>query len=89
MVITGSAILVEPGADDEVLRALEGFPEVTFQVKSESGTELVVNFEADDHETLEDLCRRLKKEIPRIIDITHIYVNFEEEVDKALSGEKD
>jgi len=89
VVITGSAILIEPGSDDEVLRALEGFPEVTFQVKSDSGTELVVNFESDDHETLEGICSRLKERIPQIIDITHIYVNFEEEVEKAFSGETD
>lgn len=89
MVITGSAILIEPGSDDEVLRALEGFPEVTFQVKSEAGTELVVNFEADDNEALEGICEKLKDRIPQIIDITHIYVNFEEEVEKALSGKSD
>ena len=87
--ITGSVILIEPGSDGEVLRALEGFPEVTFQVKSEPGTELVVNFEAEDHETLEGVCERLKERIPQIIDITHIYVNFEEEVERALSGETD
>ena len=89
MVIAGSAILIEPGSDKEVLRALESFPEVTFQVKSESGTELVVNFEARDHEALEGICEKLKEKIHQIIDITHIYVNFEEEVEKALSGERD
>ena len=89
MIITGSAILIQPGSDKEVVLALEGFPEVTFQVKSESGTELVVNFEADDHEALEGICEKLKERIPQIIDITHIYVNFEEEVEKARSGETD
>ena len=89
MVITGSVILIEPDSDREVLQALEGFPEVTFQVKSESGTELVVNFEADDNEALESICEKLKARIPKIIDITHIYVNFEEEVEKALSGKSD
>lgn len=89
MIITGSAILIEPGSDEEVLRALEGFPEVTYQVKSESGTELVVNFEAHDHEALEAICERLREQIHQVIDITHIYVNFEEEVEKALSGDTD
>ena len=86
MVITGSAILIEPGTDEEVLRALEDFSEVTFQVKSESGTELVVNFEARDQAALEEICERLKERIHPIIDITHIYVNFEEEVEKVLTG---
>ncbi len=89
VVITGSVILIEPDSDREVLQALEGFPEVTFQVKSESGTELVVNFEANDHEALEGICEKLKEQIHQIIDITHIYMNFEEEVEKALSGETD
>ena len=89
MVITGSVILIEPDSDREVLQALESSSEVTFQVKSESGTELVVNFEADDDEALEGICGKLKEQIPQIIDITHIYVNFEEEVEKALSGETD
>ena len=89
MVITGSVILIELGSDPEVLQALEGFPEVTFQVKSEAGTELVVNFEAQDHEALEGICEKLKGQISQIIDITHIYVNFEEMVEKALSGETD
>ena len=89
MVITGSVILINPGSDRTVLQALEGFPEVTFQVKSESGTEVVVNFETDDPQALEDLCEKLKERIHPIIDITHIYVNFEEEVEKALSGELD
>ena len=89
MVITGSVILIEPDSDQEVLQALEPFPEVTFQVKSEPGTELVVNCEAHDHEALEGLCERLRAQIPQIVDITHIYVNFEEEVEKALSSESD
>jgi nitrate reductase NapAB chaperone NapD len=82
MVITGSAILVEKGSRQRVLERLEDFPEVTFHVASESGTELVVNFEAEDHDALERLCDRLKDEIPQIVDITHLYVNFEEEVEK-------
>ena len=89
MVITGSAILIEPGSDNIVLKGLEEFPAVTFHVKSESGTELVVNFEAEDHAALESLCAQLMAEIPQIVDITHVYVNFEEEVDKMESGKSD
>lgn len=81
--------MIEPGSDTEVLRALEGFPEVTFQAKSESGTELVVNFEVRDYEALEGICSKLKEQIGEIIDITHIFVNFEEEVEKALSNGRD
>ena len=75
--ITGSAILIEKGSEKRVLEQLKAFPEVTFHAASASGTELVVNFEAESHDALERLCDRLKNEIPQIADITHLYVNFE------------
>jgi nitrate reductase NapAB chaperone NapD len=86
MVITGSALLIQPGSDAAVLERLKQFPEVTFHVKSESGTELVVNFEAEDHDSLERLCSRLKEAIPEVIEIAHVYVNFEDEIEKIKSG---
>ena len=85
MVITGSGILVMPGAAEEVLKQLEAFPQVTFHAESDSGTELVVNLEAEDNEKLEQLCGELKARITGIVDIIHIYVNFEEEVEKMES----
>jgi NapD protein len=89
MVITGSALLIKPGCAEKVLARLRGFPEVTFQVKSESGVELVVNLEAEDHEALEKLCTDLKERIPEIVDIAHVYVNFEEEIEKIEFGKYD
>jgi nitrate reductase NapAB chaperone NapD len=89
MVITGSALLIEPGSDALVLERLNQFPDVTFHVKSDSGTELVVNLEAEDHESLERLCSHLKEAIPEIIDIAHVYVNFEDEIEKIKSGKID
>jgi nitrate reductase NapAB chaperone NapD len=89
MVITGSALLIQPGSDVSVLKRLKQFPDVTFHVKSESGTELVVNFEAEDHDSLERLCSRLKEAIPEIIEIAHVYVNFEDEIEKIKSGKID
>ena len=86
MVVTGSALLIEPGSASAVLERLKQFPEVTFHVKSDSGTELVVNLEAEDHEQLEWLCSKLKQEIPQIIEISHVYMNFEEEIEKIKSG---
>jgi nitrate reductase NapAB chaperone NapD len=85
MIITGSALFVVPGTQEKVLEKLREFPEVTFQAKSEAGSELVVTMEADDHGALEALCNFLKEQIPEIIDVTHIYVNFEEEVEKMIS----
>ena len=89
MVITGSALLIQPGSDAAVLERLKQFPEVTFHVESESGTELVVNFEAEDHDSLERVCSRLKEAIPEVIEIAHVYVNFEDEIEKIKSGKID
>ena len=82
MLITGSTIFIEPDSDREVLERLKKFPEVTFHVQSEAGTEMIVNLEADDHQSLERICCEIKERIPQIIEISHIYVNFEEEVEK-------
>ncbi len=85
MVITGSAIFVSPNDSDLVLRRLREFPQVTFQVASESGSELIVNFEAENQDELEILCKKLSDDIPQIIDIGHIYINFEDEIDHLKS----
>jgi nitrate reductase NapAB chaperone NapD len=86
VIITGTALFIEPGSDRTVIQQLKQFPEVTFHVQSESGTELVVNLEAEDLEGLESLCSNLKRVISEIVDITHIYINFEEEIEKIECG---
>ncbi len=87
MVITGSALFIEPGSDRHVIERLKELSRVTYHVRSESGTELVVNLEAEDHAGLELLCSELKEHIPEIVEIAHLYVNFEEEVEKILRGD--
>jgi nitrate reductase NapAB chaperone NapD len=89
MVITGSALLIKPRCAEKVLERLRDFPEVTFRAQSESGLELVVNLEAEDHEALEDLCKHLHESIPDVVDIAHVYVNFEEEIEKIEAGKYD
>lgn len=80
---------MNPQESGHVLAKLTRFPQITFQVASDTGSELIVNFEAENQDELEILCRRLRSEIPEIIDIGHIYINFEEEIDqlKGLSGD--
>ena len=89
MVITGSAILVEPGTGELVAECLKEYPQVTYHVQSESGTELIVNLEAEDFDDLEKLSFELKEEISAIVEVAHIYVNFEEEIEKIQSGMMD
>jgi nitrate reductase NapAB chaperone NapD len=87
MVITGSALFIKPNSYEAVLERLKEFPQVTFQVASESKTEVVVNLEEEDQGALEALCDRLKEAIPQIVDINHLYVNFEEEVGKMTGND--
>jgi len=84
MVITGSALFIEPGSYQTVVERLKEFPQVTYQTASDSKTEIVINLEAENQDALEELCGRLKDNIPELVDITHLYINFEEEVDKIL-----
>lgn len=86
MIITGTAILVQNGATRDVIRSLKNYPEVTFQVHSECGTELIVNMEADDQRSLEALCARIRHDIPQVMDIAHVYFHMEDEVEKLTSG---
>lgn len=87
MVITGSALFIKPDSYVEVLERLKEFPQVTFQVAAESRTELVVNLEEENQGAVEALCDRLKEVIPQIVDINHLYVNFEDEVEKMTERE--
>ena len=86
MIITGSAIMVRPGTSNLVEQKLRAFPEVTFHGKSASGTELVVNFECEDQDELGVLCFNIRDSVPEIIDIGHIYINFEEEIEKMMAS---
>ena len=89
MVITGSAILVKSGSAGDVLGQLKRYREVTYHVTSDAGTELIVNLEAEDFDELERLCFQIKEEISDIVDIAHIYANFEDEIEKIQSEEID
>jgi deferrochelatase/peroxidase EfeB len=89
MIITGSALFIEPGTSETVLEKLRKFPDVTFHAQSASGTELVINLEAEDHQALEQLCRDLTAAIPEVVEIAHFSINFEEEIEKIRSGKID
>ncbi len=81
MIITGSVLLVAPGTNCSVVEALQGFPNVTAHAQSESGSEIVITIEAEDHDFLERLCQELRETITEIIEISHVYMNFEEEIE--------
>jgi len=81
LVITGSAIFVNPRDSAHVQKRLREFPEITFHVCSKCGSELIVNFEVENQSELEGFCLGLRTRVPEIIDIGHLCINFEEEVD--------
>ena len=87
MIVTGSALFITSESYETVLEGLKAFPEVTFYAASESRTELVIAIEAQDHHDLERLCRDLQEQIPGIVEVAHLSVNFEEEIDKIQSGQ--
>lgn len=78
--------MVRSGTDLVVQHKLKAFPQVTFHGKSDSGMDLIVNLEADNHDELEGLCQEIKDSIPEIIDIGHICINFEDEIEKIQSS---
>jgi hypothetical protein len=82
MIITGSALFVQPGSSERVKNLLRKYPQVTFQVQSDSGTELIVNLEVENQVELDRLCALLKEEITEIVDVAHVYMNMEDEIKK-------
>lgn len=86
MIITGSALFIKSESYEDVLKGLKGFPEVTFYAASDSRTELVITIEAQDHHDLERLCRQLQEHVAGIVEVAHMSVNFEEEIEKIQSG---
>ncbi len=85
MIITGSALFVEPDKSEKVKQGLAGFPEITFHCESQSSLEMVVTIEAEGTRDLDRICSELKSRMPEIVDIAHLYVNFEDEVER-ISG---
>jgi nitrate reductase NapAB chaperone NapD len=86
MIITGSALFIRSESYEEVVEGLKLFPEVTFHAASDSRTELVITIEANDHHDLERLCTDMQEHIPGIVEVAHLSINFEEEIEKIRSG---
>ncbi len=86
MIITGSVIYVRPEDSASVVRRLADYPQITFHVGSDDGAELIVNFEVPTQADLRPFCSMLKTQIPEIVDIGHVYINFEDEVDSLIGN---
>jgi nitrate reductase NapAB chaperone NapD len=89
MIITGSVIFIRPGTYENVVKRIAKYSEITLQAQSDIGTEIVVNFEADNLDDLERLCLRIRNELSEILDISHVYMNMEDEVEHLLKQSSD
>ncbi|AJF05542.1 chaperone NapD [Geoalkalibacter subterraneus] len=87
MIIAGSLITIEENSYDEVLEALQAYPEVEFYTASEDGRSLVVVITTENDHTLDDLCQQIKTH-PQVLDVSHHYFHFEEEVEEIRATGK-
>jgi nitrate reductase NapAB chaperone NapD len=71
---------------ERVKSGLSRFPEITVHGQSDSSSEIVITIEALSAGDLDRICEELKREISGIVDIAHLYVNFEEELEKILDS---
>jgi nitrate reductase NapAB chaperone NapD len=88
LIITGSALFIEPDSSKRVKSLASEFPEVTVYAESQSGSEIIITIEADGEMDLDRICNELRARIPEIVDIAHLYVNFEDEIEK-FTGNSD
>ncbi|MEF3255575.1 MAG: chaperone NapD [Deferribacterales bacterium] len=86
MIFTGSLVTYITGRLDDAINYLKKFQQLEIHTVSEDKCGIVVTLEAENEDQLEDICQRIKNH-DAIIDISHHYFNFEEEVDKIRKGE--
>lgn len=87
MIFAGSVIYLQQNCLKPVKEFLSDYKQLEIYSEAEDGTQLVVAFEVENDMVLQDLCLELKKNAC-ITDIAHHYFYFEDEVEKALQGEK-
>lgn len=87
MIYSGSIVFIEPENLNEVKQVLEGFSEIEIHAVSEDKTQIVISFETENDEKLEELTKVIKNH-SKILDVGHHIMHFEDEVDAILQGDK-
>lgn len=85
MILTGSLINFIKGSLHDVLDFLRSYPQIDIHTYDEEKSVIVVTIEEQSDTSLDDLCKQIQSH-PSIIQISHHYFNFEEEVDKIEKG---
>ncbi|MCP5051362.1 MAG: hypothetical protein GY940_29620 [bacterium] len=86
MIYAGSIIQIMENSADVVKEILRQYPQIEVFTESEDQRQLVVAFEEESSESLEDLCKQLK-ENEEIIEISHTNFYFGEEVERMMTEE--
>jgi nitrate reductase NapAB chaperone NapD len=85
MLIVGSVINIIENTAENVKKIIEKYKEIEIYPNTTDKNKLIVVFEVENEEKLQELCSELKN-YDEIIDIAHHYCNFEEEIEKIKSG---
>jgi len=85
MLIVGSVINIIENTAEKVERIIEKYKEIEVYPNTTDKNKLIVVFEVENEERLQELCTELKN-YDEIIDVAHHYCNFEEEIEKIKNG---
>ncbi|ADR19777.1 chaperone NapD [Calditerrivibrio nitroreducens] len=85
MILVGSIVACLKDTTHSVADVLKDYPNIDIHAIDEKKSNIVITIEEESDSKLEELCKKLQ-EHPCIIQISHHYFNFEEEVDKIDKG---
>lgn len=84
MLIVGSVINIVEDSYEGAKKIIEKYKEIEIYQNTSDKNKIIVVFEIEDEERLNELCCELKG-YDQIIDIAHHYCNFEEEIENIKS----
>ncbi len=87
MIYSGTVIATFPEKHGEAIEYLKQFKEVEVFTSSDDKKQIVTAIETENHKTLEILCEKIK-ESDLIVDVSHHYFYFEDEVKRMIEEGK-
>ncbi|MGC8767705.1 chaperone NapD [Calditerrivibrio sp.] len=85
MILVGSVVTCLKDSTNSVAEVLKDYPNIDIHAIDEKKSNILITIEEESDFKLEELCKKLQ-EHPFIVQISHHYFNFEEEVDKIEKG---
>jgi nitrate reductase NapAB chaperone NapD len=83
LIYSGTVIVIFPEKYNETIRYLKQFKEIEVFTSSDDKKQIVTAIETKNHKTLEILCEKIK-ESDLIVDVSHHYFYFEDEVKRMV-----